>query len=1374
MQVNETKITSNKKIKNLSFQANPIQNKVVETVKDEALKIAGVAATAIGAAAIAIAKKEDSINDIRANFGHNNEHPELEVLKPLSSKDAKKIYKKIKISEEDVEKYELESEGMRLFLSIALNIYYNFEKEKEPLEKFLKEVLKEIIENFDEKKDTTIELCNIYKNITTNNIKLIKQLYDTELSENDLVDDEELLKNLPQFYQFLLDYKAINNKNFKNNTLLDFKNLTIPNYEEIERKSKLLQQYPDLASDGIFYFQSLENAENSEFLEKIKAGKAYPNLNENIIYKIAKTDLSIEEAMQIFDSLSKKSQEIPDLDKKYFQDEIQKLCDVINKETLHCALSLIKKAKDYQIRYVSDILKAFTQENIETISIFINDENVSINTCHEIIKTDFKLITKDLVESLIAKGHKTSEIGMLIPKVNEENIDVLEQVLEIEEIGAGNKTSILKEINKDNKALAIEMIQAKRSSYISTWLSLTTKENLETIKIMWDNFKDLIYENQLTNIFKKAHLIDKEFLCKILSDEQLKNKEKYCNEKSDFISSITEVNKDIIKTIYYQFPNFNRLNLKTLAKAINEENVDFVKELLTEENVEKMAKNEYFTSFTKICSLIRNVNKENKHFAKFLLENKPELLVQDGYTGSDQCIAAYLLHSYKGCDDFVIETINNGGLEKYKLIASLDTDCWQTAIERNYFEKNYNIDFIKGYSKSENEDIDILHTELFKDAYAKRDLLKTGLEDLTNYDIDKVFGSLDVIFALDLIGKTNLEAAFPLMIDNFKDFIETITKMKLSPENKALLIKTINPTNTPEYKALKKEINRLKKRLNKLVGEENLYKINELKSQQAEVLKRLEPLKTELKSLHTEFKTNPTPEIEAKIQELKTKIKPLENEAKALGAQAQSIYFKSENATQIKEVMKEIGIKTKQAQTIADSAKMIKPQDVVIKTRVIAGLINECTEEEMSNFIKMIKTSVEDNNKAWNDAINKKVFNKMSMNFDEKLSERLRFSESKYISELFVSSTRFFNNLENLVSIIKEHPELSIEEILDTLPSNQETKRMFEELGVDYQAWTRINKNSHTKVEIELNAEQAKAGAIQSLEEDLNDLQFKTLPDQVKEKIWTALAKIGVTFERSYKDNFVGDGFNAGQEEFWKLYKNGSPIVFDDMPKIVSVIKKTINEDEFWSKQHHDSAIETARGTMYEHLTKLRTADVDNAKALKTDEVHEIEIHKTDMYDIKKALGLGNDAQCCTALGKDFNEWSAPNYIKHKCIGAIELTDNGNFVGNTMMFLAIVDGEVALVLDNIELKTKYQYNDKIRDAFMEYAKKLCAEIGKPDMPIYAGPNRHKLKMAIYPKEIRKMTVIGSTNGERVYMDYTTGGKSVDGKEEESVNLYKIR
>ena len=76
---------------------------------------------------------------------------------------------------------------------------------------------------------------------------------------------------------------------------------------------------------------------------------------------------------------------------------------------------------------------------------------------------------------------------------------------------------------------------------------------------------------------------------------------------------------------------------------------------------------------------------------------------------------------------------------------------------------------------------------------------------------------------------------------------------------------------------------------------------------------------------------------------------------------------------------------------------------------------------------------------------------------------------------------------------------------------------------------------------------------------------------------------------------------------------------------------------------------------------------------------------------------------------------------------------------------------------------------------MEYAKKLCEEIGKPDMPIYAGPNRHKLTMAIYPKEKRTMKTIGSTGQESVYMDYITGRKNIGAnQQEELVDLYKIR
>ena len=48
------------------------------------------------------------------------------------------------------------------------------------------------------------------------------------------------------------------------------------------------------------------------------------------------------------------------------------------------------------------------------------------------------------------------------------------------------------------------------------------------------------------------------------------------------------------------------------------------------------------------------------------------------------------------------------------------------------------------------------------------------------------------------------ERLFPMMIDNFEDYTRIISNIKLSPENRALLIQIINPTNTPEYKALKK------------------------------------------------------------------------------------------------------------------------------------------------------------------------------------------------------------------------------------------------------------------------------------------------------------------------------------------------------------------------------------------------------------------------------------------------------------------------------------------------------------------------------------------------------------------------------------------
>ena len=640
--------------------------------------------------------------------------------------------------------------------------------------------------------------------------------------------------------------------------------------------------------------------------------------------------------------------------------------------------------------------------------------------------------------------------------------------------------------------------------------------------------------------------------------------------------------------------------------------------------------------------------------------------------------------------------------------------------------------------------------------------MKTGLDDITDSDILQVMKSTEAIRTIDTIGLGNTEAAFPLMIDEFETFTRDIANLnqKLSPENRELLAQKLTPEFSQKFSDLNDEITSLKKQMNAAVGKENLAKIKELQSQRAKIDEQIKQLK------QSENATSP---------EIKEQIKNLQKQSKVLGGQAQAIYYQGENAKQVQALMKEISTKTKELKNFVQEKTNLSPQDVVAKTRVLAAMATDSPQEEIAQFISMIKPSSPEADLAWNTAVNRKIFQDLKVEYDDVLAEKLDLVNCKYLGQMYVSSDAFFSNMRKLVTTIKENPDLTVEQALDNLPQNIETKRQYKELGIDYDKWTKVDKNSYTSVELKLNAEEAKQKAIHNLEEDLNDDLFKRIPDEVKEPIFERLQKeLGITFEKSQKDNWVGDGFDAGSKEYYRLMKDGKPIQFEDMNNIVSTIKEEILKNDFWTKKQYDQGIEEARGTMYTHLIKMRTQEVDNARTLKDGETANIEVRKTDMYDIKKAIGLGNDAQCCTALGRNFNEWSAPTYITNKCIGAIELTDKGAFVGNTMTYIAYVDGKPALVLDNIELKTKYQDNDKIRDTFIEYAKKLCEEIGQPNLPIYAGPNRHKLDMSIYPKSEHSMEPIGSSGDEYVYIDYDASRHKIGKDGATRIKMYKIR
>jgi len=80
----------------------------------------------------------------------------------------------------------------------------------------------------------------------------------------------------------------------------------------------------------------------------------------------------------------------------------------------------------------------------------------------------------------------------------------------------------------------------------------------------------------------------------------------------------------------------------------------------------------------------------------------------------------------------------------------------------------------------------------------------------------------------------------------------------------------------------------------------------------------------------------------------------------------------------------------------------------------------------------------------------------------------------------------------------------------------------------------------------------------------------------------------------------------------------------------------------------------------------------------------------------------------------------------------------------------------------------------IQHTFLEYAKKLCAEIGQPDLPIYAGPNRHKLEMSVYPKTKHKIQIVGNTGKQPIYIDYDASRHIVNGTEIAEIEMYKLR
>lgn len=840
----------------------------------------------------------------------------------------------------------------------------------------------------------------------------------------------------------------------------------------------------------------------------------------------------------------------------------------------------------------------------------------------------------------------------------------------------------------------------------------------------------------------KGNNIDKESLAFIKEVEDI-----YKLEFSDLMKLLAIVQKkDIgINNDYYKLIAENQRRSNIDISVIIELAEIYIKTY--KDNPKLLNKfNKYVDAY---ASLVK------KYYKDYILSTKTDVEIKEKY-GSEENIKIdyndFDGENFKSIATYMLaKTLTEEGISPIKLEI---IDIVSTRIGIDNMHKTLRI-----FKDLTSKDF-IAFLKLLELAKENKQTLRDGVEDLTDFDIEQEFISEANVLATQYqrLGEKLFTHAFNLKFDNFMSFISDAEF--ISDYWYEYLQAKFFPEQTKEYISAKNEIAKLKKQLSQKIKPEQ-------KAQQKQNKEQIEKLKKEISVLKLRLKEAPQDENARKvILEKNAKIKELTNKIQK--------FYKNAN---LKDIIENIN-KNQKLVSEYDNGKISDPNEIIKHIRTIASIHCYFEQEDTLKYIKMMSQKDVKSKKELTNFIHNKIFEKMDIEYTDTLAKYLDFSKSKYLSNLIQEDDdNFWDSFTWLCNALDDEYAKSAKEILDNVESNIGTKKIFKSLGIDYDKWTTVDQNSYVKVEVVTDLEKAKQSTIKNLEEDLNSDLWEKLPIEESEKIFTAIKNAGFEFKENTEAVYDAYGYETGTQIIKRLYKDNKPIEFEDTIEVITAIKSVMNKSNFWNYSLDETEERTpqdvAKGTLLTHILKMRAKEFENATTMIDNELITLEVHKTDMNNVPHALFLGNHAGCCTAIGSGCNSWSAPEYIINKCISSIEVMDGKNFVGNTMCFIAEIDGELSLVLDNIELNTKYQYNEKIRDAIIEYAKKLCNEIGRPDLKIYAGPNRHKVNLDKYELKEHKMHIKGYSSSE-VLIDSIDAIKISPNRVPDKVNLYKIR
>ncbi len=165
----------------------------------------------------------------------------------------------------------------------------------------------------------------------------------------------------------------------------------------------------------------------------------------------------------------------------------------------------------------------------------------------------------------------------------------------------------------------------------------------------------------------------------------------------------------------------------------------------------------------------------------------------------------------------------------------------------------------------------------------------------------------------------------------------------------------------------------------------------------------------------------------------------------------------------------------------------------------------------------------------------------------------------------------------------------------------------------------------------------------------------------------------------------------------------------------------------------------------------------------------------------QKDLFMGDRTSCCTALSGGSNGASTPIYLLNSAFNVVEVKDEqDNIIAMSRIYMAEIDNEPSLVMDNIEINGAFfkelDPNDlkKLRDVFFSYIKHYANNINlKNLMNVYFSTSYTHVPNTDLEKVKKNINFIGEISSPECYSNTAAGWINPSDLKENIYELYVV-